>query len=76
MKKIDKYKRKSVFAWLSQFDYLAKEHDFIEVTEWNNGDGWDINILSNDDDQTFQLTYGQFEAIKKLIKTLRKWDGE
>jgi hypothetical protein len=72
MKKIDQYQRKAAFADLEQFDYLAKENDFIEVTEWANGDGWDVNISANHDDQTFHITHGQFKALKKLIKELEK----
>ena len=46
--------------------YLAKEDAFIEVTEWTNGEGWDISI----DDKIFTLTSGQLEAINYLTKTL------
>lgn len=34
-----KYFRKSISADLNRFDYLAKENNFIEVTEWHNGEG-------------------------------------
>ena len=70
-KKIDKYDRKSVFADLSQFDYLAKKDSYIEITEWKNGEGFDINI-NNYQEQYFNITHGQLKAIKKLIKVLDK----
>ena len=38
------YNRKSVMANLKDFDHLSKEHDYIEVAQWNNGEGWDIFI--------------------------------
>ena len=60
-------KRKSVFADLNVFDYTAKENDFIQVTEWTNGEGWDISI---NDDTIFSLTQGQLEAINYLSKKL------
>ena len=60
-------KRKSVFADLSVFDYTAKENNFIQVTEWTNGEGWDISI---NDDTIFSLTQGQLEAINYLSKKL------
>ena len=60
-------KRKSVFADLNTFDYLAKENNFIQVTEWTNGEGWDISI---NDDTIFSLTCGQLEAINYLSKKL------
>ena len=60
-------KRKSVFADLNVFDYTAKENNFIQVTEWPNGEGWDISI---NDDIIFSLTQGQLEAINYLSKKL------
>ena len=36
--------RKSINADLNDFCYLQKPHSFIEVTEWSNGDGFDITI--------------------------------
>ena len=60
-------KRKSVFADLNVFDYTAKENDFIQVTEWTNGEGWDISI---NDNTIFSLTQGQLEAINYLSKKL------
>ena len=60
-------KRKSVFADLNVFDYTAKENNFIQITEWTNGEGWDISI---NDDTIFSLTQGQLEAINYLSKKL------
>jgi len=65
------YKREAIFAELKQFCHLAKEHDFIEITEWNNGEGWDVTINTTSE-QNISITYGQFDAIKKLIKQLQK----
>ena len=59
-------KRKSVFADLNVFDYTAKENNFIQVTEWTNGEGWDISI----NDKIFQLTCGELDAINYLVKSL------
>lgn len=58
--------RKSVNAKLQKFDYLAKPDSFIEVTDWTNGEGWDISI----DDKVISLTRGQLDAINYLTKTL------
>lgn len=58
--------RKSVNTELKKFDVLAKDSDFIEVTEWTNGEGWDISI----NDKLISLTWGQLEAIKYLTKAL------
>lgn len=58
--------RKSVWSDLNKFDVLAKEHDFIEITEWTNGEGWDITI----NEKILSLSCGQLEAINYLTKYL------
>lgn len=63
------YDRRSLMVELKDFDYLAKEDDFIEVTEWKNGEGYDIALS---DKQVISITIGQFDAIKKLIKLFNK----
>ena len=60
------YKRKAVNDSLKKYDHLAKDSDFIEVTEWANGEGWDICL----NDKPISLTCGQLEAIKYLVRTL------
>lgn len=63
---MEKYKLKAICEDLNKFDYLAKKDDFIEVSEWNNGEGWTITI----NEWVFNLTTGQLEAINYLTKTL------
>lgn len=62
--------RKSIFDDLKKYCHISKDNDFIEITEWTNGEGWDINISSNNNDILFSLTYGQLEAINYLTKCL------
>ena len=59
--------RKSINDNLRKYDYLAKENSFIEVTEWGNGEGYDITI----DDKVMSLNYGQLDAIKYLTLALQ-----
>lgn len=59
--------RKSINDNLRKYDYLAKENSFIEVTEWCNGEGYDITI----DDKVISLTIGQLDAIQYLTLTLQ-----
>ena len=66
---VNLYNRKSLMVELKDFDYLAKEDDFVEVTEWGNGEGYDITLWDN---QVMSITMGQFNAIKKLIKLFNK----
>jgi len=70
MKKIDSYSRNAVFAELKQFCTMAKEHDYIEITEWYNGEGFDVNINSTTQ-ESFEMTWGQYTALKKLIKEIK-----
>ena len=64
--------RKSVNDKLSKYDYLSNHDsdDFIEVTEWANGEGITVTIKEN----TYELTYGQLDAINYLSQVLRYED--
>lgn len=69
MTEITRYKLEAAFSELKNFDVLAKEGDFMEVVMWNNGEGFDVN-LNQFGEQHFELTWGQFEALKELVKEL------
>lgn len=58
--------RKSINDDLQKYDYLKNKSSFIEITEWTNGEGWDITI----NEKIFNLTYGELEAINYLTKAL------
>lgn len=65
--------RRSVSDKLSKYCYLKDLKDsnnFIEVTEWKNGEGWDITI----NDKMFSLTDGELRAINYLTMTLDLYD--
>ena len=61
------YNKKSVSDDLKKYDYLSKDSDFIEITEWDNGEGISITINMN----TFELTFGQLDAINYLSQALK-----
>lgn len=69
---MEKYKLNSISEDLKKFDYLAKEHDYIEVTEWHNGEGWNIDLNGT----AIQLTDGQLKAINYLTQTLDLYDRD
>ena len=46
---------------------MSKEHDFAEICEWSNGEGFDVTVNSVSDEQRFSLTYGQWEALQVLV---------
>ena len=75
--KINIENRKSAFVLLEDFCHHSLgdrkgKGDFLEVTEWSNGDGYDIIIQDVNGPLRFMLTWGQFEAMKKCIKAIDK----
>lgn len=68
--------RKSVSDSLKKYTWTNDENSFIEVTEWTNGEGWDINICDNGDNKIFSLHYGELEAINYLRKVLEYADKD
>ena len=69
MTDITTYKLDAAITSLAEFDHGAKSGDFIEVSLWHNAEGFNVDLSSNGD-QSFRLTWGQFKALKKLIKEL------
>jgi hypothetical protein len=55
-------KRNSVHVDLTLYCHLSKPHEICEVTEWTNGEGWDIAIGN----RNFMLTYGELQALQVL----------
>lgn len=73
--KVDLSKRTAAFVSLSDFCTFSmgenkNRGDYLEVTEWTNGEGFDIDIHTGSNNLRFQLTEGQFDAIKECIKLL------
>ena len=69
---MEKNTRKAINDDLSKYDYLLNkdEHSFIEVTEWANGEGFDITIETKTVSKLISLTIGELEAINYLTKSL------
>lgn len=59
-------KVKTISVELKVFDYLARDSDYISVTEWSNGEGWDIYVGDNH----IGLTVGQLRAINVLTSAI------
>lgn len=60
--------RTSVKDDLRKYDHLANKDSIIQVTQWANGEGWDISI---DDEPVISLTWGQLDAINYLVNTIQ-----
>lgn len=63
--------RKSIFEDLKKFSIFAKEGDFIEVTEWTNGEGVDISLGSSQGTRNISLTWDELDAINYLVLGLK-----
>ena len=58
---------KSVSDDLNKYSYVAKEGDYITITEWSNEEGCDIYLNG----KLIQLHDTELEAINYLIQVLR-----
>lgn len=73
MSKIEVSKRRAVFAELKGYcHHSTGDDDYMEVTEWSNGEGYDICIDRKRGGEKFSLTYGEWELMQVLIN----WKGE
>ena len=72
MSKIEVSKRRTVFAELKNYCMHSGENDYMEVTEWSNGEGYDILIDRKRGMERFSLSYGEWE----LLMVLMNWKGE
>jgi hypothetical protein len=74
-KKIEITNRKSAFTKLKDFCPFSmgedkRKEDYLKVTEWSNGEGYDITIYDMDGEKNFSLTYGQNTALETCIRSL------
>jgi hypothetical protein len=58
---------KSITDRLNNYCYLARDNDYINITEWPNEEGITIDLNGK---QQFNLTYGEVEAIFYLKNKL------
>ena len=72
---IKQYTRKAVMATLDDYCHFAKKSDFIEVTQWENGEGWDITIEAEHDSRMFKLTDGEMRALI-VLTNIAEAEGE
>lgn len=65
--KISISERKAAFVELIDFCVFANKDDYMEVTKWTNGQGYDIDINGK---KHISMTIGEFDALKTIIKKL------
>jgi hypothetical protein len=59
--------RRAVFAELLPYCVLSGEGDYMEVTHWTNGEGYDIEIEAKNRKERFSLTNGEWELLQVLM---------
>jgi hypothetical protein len=72
MSKIEVSKRRAIFAELKGYCHLSSDNDYMEVTEWSNGEGYDVCIDRKSGSEKFSLTHGEWV----LMQVLMNWKGE
>lgn len=49
---------------LEKYCHFSKPEDYIEITEWTNAEGFDVDISGK---EKFSLTWGQWECLQMLV---------
>ena len=66
MSKIERLR--SITTKMKMFDLTSKESGYITVTEWSNGEGWDISL----NDKMIGISRGMLDAINFLTTAVDK----
>lgn len=64
---IDTYKRLAKITELHPYCYLSDKNDYLEVTEWFNGEGFDVTLGLKGGDEKISLTWGQWDALQAVV---------
>lgn len=62
--------RKSVLLNLNSISPIYNDDDYIEITEWINEEGYDINIDTRGNKSTFSLHYDELKVLNFLTSYL------
>lgn len=60
---IKTYKLNSKFTKLKNYCPFSKSEDYMELVEWHNLEGFDVNING---DKIYSFTWGQYDALRAL----------
>ena len=67
----DTDKRKSAIGDLKKFNFSGNDGDYMEVTEWKNGDGYTVSIEAGNRNVLFDITCEEIDALNYLVNTVR-----
>lgn len=58
------------------YEVMGDEHAHVAVTEWHNGEGFDVEINQKGCHALFQITHEGWASLKKAMKSiLKRHDG-
>lgn len=61
--------RQCYFKSIENTGFKNSTDDYIEVIEWHNGLGFDVDINSYEN-KRFQLTWEEWDELKNIIKQI------
>ena len=66
----DTYNRKSAIVDLKKFNFSGNDGDYMEVTEWKNGNGYTVNIDAGNRNVLFDITCEEIDALNYLVNAV------
>lgn len=69
---VEKEKVRHHMIHLDDYCIFANVNCIMSATEWSNGEGYTIEIDATHDKRCFQLTHGEFDALKALLKSFNE----
>ena len=67
----DTYNRKSAIVDLKKFNFSGSDGDYMEVTEWKNGNGYTVSIEAGNRNVLFDITSEEIDALNYLVNVVR-----
>lgn len=70
MLSMDTYNRKSAMVDLKKFNPTRDNGDYMEVTEWKNGEGYTVTIDAGNRNVVFDITHEEVDALNYLVNAV------
>ena len=68
---MEKNKRNSISDYIHKYCHFSNsDEDFMELTEWTNGEGVDVMISHGSNSTFISLSYGQLDMMVTLSKLI------
>lgn len=62
--------RPSASGQIEDWCYFGKSGDQMEVCEWGNSEGFDVNISTQAGEINIKFTWGEWQLLKTLVRAL------